>query len=55
MGRHLHKMAFESQAIDSGLLLETKKKKRTLLLWVQGSVTHKVIRKINLAAISQMD
>ena len=57
MGRHQPKMAFESQAIDSDLLLETKKKKKTLLLWVsvQGSVTHKVIRKINLAAINQMD
>ena len=27
MGRHQHKMALESQAIDSGLLVETKKKK----------------------------
>lgn len=56
VGRHQHKMALESQAIDSGLLRETKKKK-TLLLWVsvQGSVIHKVVRKINLAAITQMD
>ena len=55
MGRHQHKMALESQANDSGLLVETKKKK--LLLWVsvQGSVIHKIIRKINLAAINQMD
>ena len=36
---------------------QKKKKKKTLLLWVsvQGSVTYKVIRKINLAAINQMD
>lgn len=56
MGRHQHKMALESQANDSGLLVETKKKKK-LLLWVsvQGSVIHKIIRKINLAAINQMD
>lgn len=57
VGRHQHKMALESQAIDSGLLRETKKKKKPLLLWVsvQGSVIHKVVRKINLAAITQMD
>lgn len=57
MGRHQHKMALESQANDSGLLVETKKKKKKLLLWVsvQGSVIHKIIRKINLAAINQMD
>lgn len=32
-------------------------KKKKLLLWVsvQGSVIHKIIRKINLAAINQMD
>lgn len=58
VGRHQHKTALESQAIDSGLLWETKKKKKKpLLLWVsvQGSVIHKVVRKINLAAITQMD
>ena len=34
-----------------------KKKQKKLLLWVsvQGSVIHKIIRKINLAAINQMN
>lgn len=58
MGRHQHKIALESQAIDSGLLVETKKKKKktTLVSFCAGKcVIHKIIRKINLAAINQMD
>lgn len=55
VGRHQHKTALESQAIDSGLLWETKKKNTTFVGFCQGSVIHKVVRKINLAAITQMD
>lgn len=53
MGRHQHKMAFESQAIDSDLLLGTKSHNDGFLS--RESIIHKVIKKINLTAMNQMD